>query len=133
MVDLDSDEMDWPGHVHRFVITHEFPQEYMRDNNCFVSCNDCNHYLWDLDDFGDERGFLHCVRPYETKEWQVPCLRADLTVEDLLRRRLDLKMPWDDALVFSRARPEIECSFDLCWDCFFKTKCPNYIAPNCEI
>lgn len=129
MVDLDIDEMDFPGHIHLFGIMHEFPQEYRRDNNSIVSCNDCGHCVMLSDGWGAERGFLHCMRPHMTKEWQTPCLRYDLTVEDLLRRHLDLKMDWDDTLIFCRMRPEIGCSIDLCWDCHSKQKdSPEYIV-----
>jgi hypothetical protein len=120
MVDLDQDEMDYNGHIHLFDIIHEFPGEYVHDNNSFVTCNECFNLLCFMSD-GDCDGFLHCTRP-QTKEWQVGCLRADLTVEDLLYRRYELGMSWDAPMVTSRAGPEVGCSFDLCWSCYFKLK-----------
>jgi hypothetical protein len=136
MVDLSESEMDWPGHIHNFVIMHEFPEEYKRDNNSFVRCNDCGRAIWFLaeqGEWGAEDGFLHCIRS-KTKEWQVPSLLTDLQVEELLAKRLYLNMPWDRNLFYFRDLLEITCSFDLCWTCYFKDKKnPHYIVQSCEI
>lgn len=117
--DIESYDRFYVGeHFHMFQMKHEIPLDYMTSYG--VCCNWCNDTIVFRDEY-IKSGFLHCTRKY-SDEFTETCLITDLTVEDLYKRRLYLKLEWMDCFGNERFQPHLLCQHDLCWKCYFMLK-----------